>query len=148
MGAHSELSKGYANKIIVLWVVFLLGTLFHTQLALMPLFHGLSVAESHADALGLDLLFWLMLAFFLVPLLAILVVLFHPTQRYRSAHFGLTLVYTALNCAHLLADVAVKAPSYQIFLMTFLLFVGLILNVVSQRWSHSTVRLRYREGSS
>ncbi len=34
------------EKIIALWIVFLLGMLFHTQLALMPLFHGLKVAES------------------------------------------------------------------------------------------------------
>ena len=34
----------YQVKIIALWTVFLLGTVFHTQLALMPLFHGLDVA--------------------------------------------------------------------------------------------------------
>ena len=34
----------YREKIIALWTVFLLGTLFHTQLALIPLFHGIDVA--------------------------------------------------------------------------------------------------------
>lgn len=33
-------------KILVLWNVFLLGLLFHTDLGLMPLFHGLDVAHS------------------------------------------------------------------------------------------------------
>jgi hypothetical protein len=37
----------FAVKIIALWTVFLLGTLFHTQLALMPLFHGLSLLAPH-----------------------------------------------------------------------------------------------------
>jgi hypothetical protein len=36
----------YRGKIIALWTVFLLGKLFHTQLGLMPLFHGLNVVES------------------------------------------------------------------------------------------------------
>ena len=35
-------------KIITLWGVFLLGLLFHTQLALMPLFHGLPVNDAPA----------------------------------------------------------------------------------------------------
>lgn len=143
-----ELAKSHAAKAIVLWIVFLLGTLFHTQLALMPLFHGLSVAESHThEFLSLDVLFWLMLVFFLVPLLAILVALFEPSQRYRTVHFGLTLVYTVLNFAHLLADIAIRVPSYQIFLMAFLLFVGLILNIVVYQWMRDGApRLKYGSG--
>jgi hypothetical protein len=34
----------YQERIITLWAVFLLGTLFHTQLGLMPLFHNQSIA--------------------------------------------------------------------------------------------------------
>jgi hypothetical protein len=44
---ESKEQPSFGVKIIALWTVFLLGTLFHTQLALMPLFHGLSVLAPH-----------------------------------------------------------------------------------------------------
>lgn len=52
------------EKIIILWIVFLLGLLFHTQLGLMPLFHGLSVADSQAKSMAeIAPILWLMLVF-------------------------------------------------------------------------------------
>lgn len=55
----------YRERIITLWAVFLLGTLFHTQLGLMPLFHGLSVIESQKATTINDIsgIMWLMLGF-------------------------------------------------------------------------------------
>lgn len=53
----------YPEKIAALWTTFLLGTLFHTQLGLMPLFHGQSIVESHQTS-NLDPIFWGMLLFF------------------------------------------------------------------------------------
>ncbi len=40
----------YQTKIITLWTTFLLGLLFHTQLGLMPLFHGQEIAHSHDNS--------------------------------------------------------------------------------------------------
>ena len=47
MRQHSNSGLNLQGKIIVLWATFLLGMLFHTQLALMPLFHGIDVTQSH-----------------------------------------------------------------------------------------------------
>ena len=126
----------HREKIIVLWVVFLLGLLFHTQLGLMPLFHGLSVAESQAHSIyDVAWIMWLMLAFFSVPMLAIIATAFTYTKRYRVTHFGLTVVYSVLNLMHIIADLSVQPVFwYQITLMAFLLFIGLLLNVVAFQW--------------
>jgi len=43
------MAHNYQEKIVSLWSVFLLGLLFHTQLGLMPLFHGLNVVVSQAQ---------------------------------------------------------------------------------------------------
>ncbi|ALF54468.1 hypothetical protein ACX27_19085 [Nostoc piscinale CENA21] len=127
----------YRERIITLWTAFLLGTLFHTQLGLMPLFHGLSVAESqHASQLSdISVILWLMLGFFTLPILAIIATSFTESKRYRVLHFALTVVYSIMNLLHLVADLFVQPILwYQITLMVILLLIGLLLNLVSFQW--------------
>lgn len=132
-------------KILFLWTVFLLGTLFHTQLALMPLFHGASVAESHLhEAISMSTIMWFMLIFFSLPLLAIIGCMLTPSRWFRSLHFGMTLVYTGLNLMHLILDAVIAVPGYQLTLMGLLFLVGLILNGLGYQWmkvARATVRL-------
>lgn len=124
------------QQIINLWIVFLLGLLFHTQLGLMPLFHGFSVTESQAqDISEISLILWLMLAFFVLPMVAIVLTTFLDSHRYRIIHFGLTVVFSVLNLMHLVADLMVRPIAwYQIVLMAMLFIIGLLLNLVSFRW--------------
>ena len=124
------------NKIIILWIVFLLGLLFHTDLGLMPLFHNLSVVSSSAKNMDdIALIMWLMLGFFVPPMAAIIATAFINSKGYRKLHFALSLVYTTLNFSHLIADLMVKPIVwYQITLMVILLIIGLLINLVSFQW--------------
>ncbi|MBE7385672.1 MAG: hypothetical protein F6J95_030300 [Leptolyngbya sp. SIO1E4] len=132
---HKPTANNFTAKIAALWTVFLLGTLFHTQLALMPLFHGLSVVESHAhDYISVTVVMWFMLIFFSLPLLAIVGCVFHPSLLFRKLHFGMTLIYTVLNLLHFVLDSLIAVPSYQLILMVFLFCVGLLLNLVAYQW--------------
>ena len=131
----------YREKIIALWTVFLVGTLFHTQLALMPLFHGIDVAimghhhQESATMADITLILWGMLAFFMLPMLAIVATAFYEFKRYRVFHFGLTLVYTVLNLIHAIADLLVTPIAwYQIALMVLLFLIGILLNIVAYQW--------------
>jgi len=137
----------YQEKIIALWVVFLLGTLFHTQLALIPLFHGIDVAmmshhhQETATIAEITPILWGMLLFFVLPMLAIIATAFYKFKRWRVFHFGFTLLYSILNLAHLVADLMVKPISwYQIVLMLLLFLVGILLNIVAYQWMRSSVR--------
>ncbi|RMF27189.1 MAG: hypothetical protein D6756_02365 [Cyanobacteria bacterium J083] len=131
----------YREKIIALWTVFLLGTLFHTQLGLMPLFHGIdvSIMEQHGQGAAtleeITPILWGMLLFFTLPMLAIIGTAFYELKRYRVFHFGLTLVYTVLNLIHAIADILVTPVLwYQVALMIFLFLVGILLNIVAYQW--------------
>ncbi|MBD2109291.1 hypothetical protein [Nodosilinea sp. FACHB-13] len=129
----------FAVKIIALWTVFLLGTLFHTQLALMPLFHGLSVLAPHGhvatDIGEISPILWLMLAFFTMPLIAITGTCLLDSRWYRIGHFWLTLIYSVLNIAHLIVDLTILPIAwYQVALMAFLFLIGLLLNLVTYQW--------------
>lgn len=129
----------YQEKIIALWATFLFGTLFHTQLGLMPLFHGLNVV--HAPAQGPESIapiLWLMLGFFVLPMFAIIVTAFHDSKRYRVVHFGLTLFYSVMNLLHVVLDLQVQPIVWsQITLMVILLAIGVLLNVVAYQWMRS-----------
>lgn len=128
----------YRLKIIALWTAFLLGMLFHTQLALMPLFHGLSVAHSHThDYLPLNTLFGLMFGLFGIAMAAIVTTALVNGQGYKTLHFDLTLLYTVINGSHLIFDVWIGVPTYPLCRMGYLLIMGLLLNVVAFQWFDS-----------
>jgi len=148
------MAVNYRERIISLWTVFLLGILFHTELGLMPLFHGLSVAESQKATNINDIsgIMWLMLGFFMLPMLAIISTAFTDSKRYRIVHFGLTIFYTIMNLLHVVSDLLVKPILwYQIVLIVFLFFVGLLLNITAFQWMrlHNTAHKlpKHLEGS-
>ncbi len=131
----------YQEKIIALWTVLLLGILFHTQLGLMPLFHSLPVAESQKATTMSEIsgVMWLMLGFFVIPILAIMGTAFYDFRRYRVIHFGLTVFYSVMNLLHLILDLFVTPIFwYQIALMGLLFFVGLLLNFTAYQWMRAT----------
>ncbi|GAX38505.1 hypothetical protein [Nodularia sp. NIES-3585] len=131
------MAANYRERIIALWTVFLLGTLFHTQLNLMPIFHSLPAIQSQKATTINDIfgIMWLMLGFFVLPMLAIILTAFTDLKRYRIIHFGLTIFYTIMNLLHVILDLFVQQVLwYQITLMVFLLFVGLLLNITAFQW--------------
>lgn len=130
------MTVSYQEKIIALWTVFLLGTLFHAQLGLMPLFHSqnIAIADLHNN-FNIAYILWSMLGFFVLPMYAIVVMVFNDSKRYRVIHLGLTIFYTVLNFLHVVLDLEVTAVVwYQIALMMVLFFIGLLLNLVSLQW--------------
>ncbi len=135
-GVVNRMETSYPTKIITLWGVFLLGTLFHTQLGLMPLFHGIDIAHTEGDATTeIGWILWLMLAFFALPLLLMVATLFTHSRQFRGFHFVVTALYSVLNFLHIVMDLGVQPIVWsQITLMVILFLVGLLLNIVSYRW--------------
>lgn len=137
-------NQRHGLRLICLWLVWLLAMLFHVDLGLMPLFHGQSPEiHSQVAAAVLPWLFGAMLAYFLLPLIAIVLIAYAssstaPPQRWlgwRRGHFWFGVVYTFTNLLHLLADILVPdARLDQIVLMVVLVMVGVLINLESWRW--------------
>lgn len=129
-----------------LWTAYLLAMLFHVDLGLMPLFHGLSPEiQSHVPKEKLVWLFWAMLIYFLIPLGSLLLIVYADGseqgrqhrlwQRWRACHFGLSVIYTITNIPHLIADILVPdSRGDQVFLMGVLLGLGLLINREAWLW--------------
>lgn len=118
--------------------------LFHVELGLMPLFHGVSVEiKSHVAASRLPRIFLAMLVYFLIPVIAMLLALHAVSEpvgwsaapAWRQAQFVLSMVYSMTNVAHLVADIRIPdSRRDQVLLMLVLTVVGLLLNLETWLW--------------
>jgi len=128
------------QRLTSLWLAWFLSLLFHTDLGLMPLFHGRSPEiESQVDPAQLPLVFWAMLIYFLIPLLALVLNSYAGSgsswRRWRWCHLGLSLIYTLSNIIHLVVDILIPdSRGDQVFLMLGMVMIGLLINLESWRW--------------
>jgi len=127
-----------AQRLRGLWLAWFLCLLFHTDLGLMPLFHGLSPEiESQVPPERLPVVFWAMLLYFLLPLLALLLTTYvEPAgRRWRWLLFGLGVAYTITNIAHLVVDVLIPdSRGDQVLLMAVMVLIGGLINREGWRW--------------
>ena len=122
-------------QIIALWTGFLFGLVFHSQLAMMPLLYGQSVAMPESSGKMPIIHSWLMLGFYAIPMIAIAATATTDSPIYRIIHFGLTIAYTVMNFTHAAMDLGVKPIEwYQILLMVIVFLNGILLNVIAFQW--------------
>ena len=156
-GSHSTSgSIDHALRRRSLWTAYLLAMLFHVQLGLMPLFHGHSVViGTTVNPAQVPLVYRAMLGYFLLPLLALLLITWAASdgcgsgiesgsesgsgrwRPWRRWHFWLSIVYSFTNLFHLIADIVVPdSRADQVFLMALLFLIGLLINRQAWFWWH------------
>jgi hypothetical protein len=124
------------QRLQLLWILWFLALLFHTDLGLMPLFHGQSATiATEVDASRLPLVFWAMLLYALVPMAVLLVNAYTAVRRWRWFQFGVGVVYTVTNGLHLVVDILIPdSRGDQVTLMAVMLLLGLLINREGWRW--------------
>ena len=133
-----------AFRLAVLWLAWLLVLLFHVELGLMPLFHGRSVEiESKVADSKLPRIFFVMLLYFLLPVLA-MILAFHAASeplswsgspQMRAVQFWFGSVYCLTNIVHLIADIRIPdSRSDQVLLMVSLTLIGGLLCMQAWQW--------------
>ena len=139
--APSLSSASVALRLRSLWVAWFLCLLFHTDLGLMPLFHGLSPEiESQLAPQQLPQVFWAMLLYFMIPLAAMVLNTYADTsatgwRRWRWFHLGLGIVYSLTNGAHMVVDILIPdSRADQVLLMAAMVLIGLLINRESWGW--------------
>lgn len=139
--------SSHAILIAALWLAWLLVMLFHVELGLMPLFHGLSVEiKSEVPASRLSRLFLAMLFYFLIPLFALLAAVhaiadpggWSATPGWRAGQFWLSVIYSLTNGIHLIADIRIPdSRGDQVLLMVVITLIGLLINQQTWAWWQS-----------
>ena len=145
-GASRPHPIDHALRLRSLWLAYLVAMLFHVDLGLMPLFHGLSPEiASEVPPAQLGLLYGAMLIYFLIPLACWLRITWAASQptrpghwrRWRRTHFWISVVYTFTNIPHLVADILVPdSRGDQVALMAVLLVIGVVINREAWAWWH------------
>jgi hypothetical protein len=133
-----------ALRVAGLWGAWLLVMLFHVELGLMPLFHGVSVEiKSRVSTQRLPSVFLAMMCYFLLPVLAMILAIHAASdpsswtgQRpWRGIQLVLSLVYSLTNVGHLVADIIIPDSRVdQVVLMALLVLIGLLLNFELWSW--------------
>ena len=118
--------------------------LYHVELGLMPLFHGMPVEiETQVPAERVPRLLLAMLIYFVLPMLALLLVVhaisapgsWSGTGAWRAAQFWFSVVYSITNVIHLIADMRIPdSRSDQVILMTLLTGVGVLITREAWWW--------------
>ena len=131
-------------RLAALWAAWLLVMLYHVELGLMPLFHGLPVEiKSHVPPERLPRLFVAMLLYFLLPLAALLLVVqarsaptsWAGSSVMRALQFWFSVLYSLTNGLHLIADIRIPdSRRDQVLLMIVLSAIGLLINVEAWLW--------------
>lgn len=131
-------------RLAALWTAWLLLMLYHVELGLMPLFHGLPVEiESQVPAKRVPRLFLAMLIYFVLPMLALLLVVhalsapgsWSGTGPWRASQFWFSVLYSITNVMHLIADIRIPdSRTDQVILMGLLTGVGVLINREAWLW--------------
>ncbi len=125
------------TQVITLWIIFLFGMILHSLLGIFPLFWGESISMSQEQIAKnpMESSMWMMIFFFLIPLIIIVFTSFIETKWYRITNFVFTLLFTLMNIWHLFGHLGESpADTRQIVLLTFILLSGVMLNIVSFGW--------------
>ena len=133
-----------AFRVAGLWGAWLLVMLFHVELGLMPLFHGLSVEiKSRISPQRIPSVFTAMMCYFLLPVMAMILALHAASdpsswsahRPWRAIQLVLSLVYSLTNVGHLVADIIIPDSRFdQVVLMGVLVLIGLLLNLELWSW--------------
>ena len=145
------------RRLIGLWVSWLLALLFHVELGLMPLFHGVSpeiqTKVPHAE---LPVLYWAMLIFFALPVVALMLTSYAPEgpihpgvwKHWPRIQFWFSVVYTVANGMHLISDIVVPdGTGDQVALVAGMMVIGLLINREGWCWWQEC-RLRFNAPSA
>jgi hypothetical protein len=132
------------RRLIGLWVSWLLAMLFHVELGLMPLFHGVSPEiETKVPPGALPALYWAMLIFFALPVVALILTSYAPAgpihpgawKDWPRIQFWFSVVYTVANGMHLISDIVVPDGSGdQVALVAAMMVIGLLINREAWCW--------------
>ncbi|MGV8092660.1 MAG: hypothetical protein AB2L24_12455 [Mangrovibacterium sp.] len=120
-----------STKIIVLWGLLLLGLTFHSLLEMMPLFFGADISMPGSDGSMPGSMAWMCLVLYLIPMLCMMATLYLSSAWYKVTNLVLAALFTVINAFHLIEEIG---WSEQLVLLTFVLFVSVLLTIASYRW--------------
>ncbi|PIE53182.1 hypothetical protein CSA37_02730 [Candidatus Fermentibacteria bacterium] len=120
-------------KVAVLWSIILAGLIVHGLIELIPLFYGTSVVMAGADGTMPSGDMWMMLVFYLVPMVFMAFTVLFTCKYLRLLNLLFAGLYTIANAFHFFEHMGMGF-GVQVILLGFVFLVSIAL-------THSSFRL-------
>jgi len=121
-----------ALKLIILWILIIIGMILHFNYHVSEIFYGINVARPGANGIVPAGAHMIKNIFYHIPLLLVISLLYFTNTWYKLFLFIISLVFTASHIHHLAGEF--KHDVYdlsQIPLLVIVLLVSLLINKAS-----------------
>ncbi len=129
-------NNSHLVRITILWLLVILGMLFHQFFSLHNLRFGIDVLKHGYDAVP-DMEMMKRLGLYLLPTIYIAGLLFVQTKVVRLLNFAASIFYTLFHSWHFIDELGKMKDWVQWVLLTLIVVYCLLLNVASWRWYKS-----------
>jgi phosphotransferase system glucose/maltose/N-acetylglucosamine-specific IIC component len=122
-------------KVIVLWILLLIGMILHFNYHVSAIFYGIDVKRPNADGTIPLMAHILKTVFYHFPMIFVVALLYLKTKWFRGVMFVISLAYTVYHVFHVLGEF--KKPKLdlaQIPLLSLVLIFSLLLNKESWKY--------------
>lgn len=121
------------TKVVVLWLLVILGMFLHQFFSLHNLRFGINVVKAGYDAVP-DMEMLKRLGLYLLPTIYICGIMFVQSKTVRILNFAASIFYTAFHSWHFIDELGKMKDWVQWVLLTLLIVYCLILNLASWKW--------------
>jgi len=129
-----------AFKLIMLWILIIIGMILHFNYHVSEIFYGVNVAKPGTNGVVPAGAHMIKNIFYHIPLLLVISLLYFTNKWYKLFLFVTSLLFTAAHVQHLAGEF--KHDTYdlsQIPLLVIVLLVSLLINKASWDYYKKTV---------
>lgn len=122
-------------RIVVLWIIVLIGMILHFNYHVSKIFYGIDVTRPGSDGTISPMVHVVRAAFYHLPMIFITALLFFRSRWFKIFMFVVTVIYTLAHVMHVWKEITKPVfDGSQIILMTLILLFSIVLNVSS--WNY------------
>lgn len=125
-------------RVVLFWMLFISGIVVHSLGDVLPIFWGVDVAMEHSGVDPAGMLSFMMIIEYVLPLTAILFVLYGKGKLSAIVNLVLALLIALFNLMHC-SELFMDFTCTKLFTLPFVLLVSLLLAVESWRY-RQTIR--------
>lgn len=122
------------TKIALLWGTILFSLILHFLIETIPLFFGCYFSIYSEDGTMSVKIAWLSLFFYLIPALCLTGTIYFSHKWFKLTNLIISVIYMIFNLVHLVMDGIIAENAIQFILLSFIMFISIILFIESFQW--------------
>ncbi len=121
------------TRIFTFWFLLTVCMILHFNYHVSDIFYGIDVTRPNANGTKPFSLIIIRFVFEILPMAFAIAMLYLKAAWFRKVTFGVSLIYTLSNTAHVIGKLKEGEPS-QLILLNFVLIFSVLLSIESWKW--------------